>query len=185
VVNDVATERAPGFALLHLEGGRRWTLPGGELRAFARLENVLDQAYIGSVIVNDGNGRFYEPGPGRRGQRRPAMVVALKVVPAAGRHRAVQDVRRLPASGRHYPSVGGLGWHERRCRVAGREGLLQRLVLVVAGALLAFAALERAFLATRWRSPPSLRSCAACSASCFTGRWSLPSPSKNGAPVPR
>lgn len=66
VVNDVATERAPGFALLHLEGGRRWALPGGELRAFARMENVLDQAYIGSVIVNDGNGRFYEPGPGRR-----------------------------------------------------------------------------------------------------------------------
>ncbi|ELC7321307.1 TonB-dependent receptor [Stenotrophomonas maltophilia] len=66
VVNDVATERAPGFALLHLEAGRRWTLPGGELRAFARLENVLDQAYIGSVIVNDGNSRFYEPGPGRR-----------------------------------------------------------------------------------------------------------------------
>mgnify|MGYP006968057226 CR=1 FL=1 len=40
-------------------------LPGGELRAFARLENVLDQAYIGSVIVNDGNGRFFEPAPGR------------------------------------------------------------------------------------------------------------------------
>ncbi|HGM5038324.1 TPA: TonB-dependent receptor, partial [Stenotrophomonas maltophilia] len=66
VVNDLATERAPGYALLNLEAGRRWTLPGGELRAFARLDNVLDQAYIGSVIVNDGNGRFYEPGPGRR-----------------------------------------------------------------------------------------------------------------------
>ena len=62
----MATERAPGFALLHLEAGRRWALPGGELRAFARMENVLDHAYIGSVIVNDGNGRFYEPGPGRR-----------------------------------------------------------------------------------------------------------------------
>lgn len=66
VVNDLADERAPGYALLHLEGGRQWRLPGGELRAFARLENVLDQAYIGSVIVNDGNGRYYEPGPGRR-----------------------------------------------------------------------------------------------------------------------
>ncbi|MCW8344208.1 TonB-dependent receptor, partial [Stenotrophomonas sp. SG1] len=41
VVNDVATDRAPGYALLNLEAGLRWRLPGGELRAFARLENVL------------------------------------------------------------------------------------------------------------------------------------------------
>ena len=66
VVNDLATERAPGYTVLNLEAGRRWTLPGGDLRAFARLDNLLDQAYIGSVIVNDGNGRFYEPGPDRR-----------------------------------------------------------------------------------------------------------------------
>lgn len=66
VVNDLATERAAGYALLNLEAGRRWTLPGGALRAFARIDNVLDQRYIGSVIVNDGNGRFYEPGPDRR-----------------------------------------------------------------------------------------------------------------------
>ena len=35
------------------------------MRAFARIENVFDRAYIGSVIVNDGNGRYYEPGPDR------------------------------------------------------------------------------------------------------------------------
>jgi iron complex outermembrane receptor protein len=66
VVNDIATERAPGYALLNLEAGRRWTLQSGDLRAFARIDNVLDQRYIGSVIVNDGNGRFFEPGPDRR-----------------------------------------------------------------------------------------------------------------------
>lgn len=66
VVNDLASERAPGYALLHLEAGRRWTLAAGELRAFARIDNVLDQRYIGSVIVNDGNGRYFEPGPDRR-----------------------------------------------------------------------------------------------------------------------
>jgi len=66
VVNDIATERAPGYALLNLEAGRRWTLQPGDLRAFARIDNVLDQRYIGSVIVNDGNGRFFEPGPDRR-----------------------------------------------------------------------------------------------------------------------
>ncbi|MBM9913630.1 MULTISPECIES: TonB-dependent receptor family protein [Stenotrophomonas] len=66
VVNDIATERAPGYALLNLEAGRSWTLQSGDLRAFARIDNVLDQRYIGSVIVNDGNGRFFEPGPDRR-----------------------------------------------------------------------------------------------------------------------
>jgi iron complex outermembrane receptor protein len=35
------------------------------LRAFLRVDNVLDQRYIGSVIVNEGNGRFFEPAPGR------------------------------------------------------------------------------------------------------------------------
>jgi len=66
VVNDIATERAAGYALLNLEAGRRWALQAGDLRAFARIDNVLDQRYIGSVIVNDGNGRFFEPGPDRR-----------------------------------------------------------------------------------------------------------------------
>jgi len=36
------------------------------LRVFARIDNALDRSYVGSVIVNEGNGRFYEPGP-RRG----------------------------------------------------------------------------------------------------------------------
>ena len=28
-------------------------------------DNLLDRRYAGSVIVNEGNGRFYEPAPGR------------------------------------------------------------------------------------------------------------------------
>lgn len=66
VVNDRATERAAGYAAVNLEAGRVWQLPGGDLRAFARIDNALDQNYIGSVIVNGSNGRFYEPAPGRR-----------------------------------------------------------------------------------------------------------------------
>jgi len=66
VVNDLATEKAAGYALLNLEAARRWQLAQGTLRAFARLDNVLDQRYIGSVIVNDGNQRYFEPGPDRR-----------------------------------------------------------------------------------------------------------------------
>ncbi|HYE41433.1 MAG TPA: TonB-dependent receptor [Ramlibacter sp.] len=38
----------------------RWTF-----REFLRLDNIADRNYVGSVIVNDGNGRFFEPAPGR------------------------------------------------------------------------------------------------------------------------
>jgi iron complex outermembrane receptor protein len=30
-----------------------------------RVDNIADREYIGSVIVADGNRRFYEPAPGR------------------------------------------------------------------------------------------------------------------------
>ena len=64
-VNDTGSERAPGYAIAHLEAARTWRLRQGSLRAFARVDNLLDHAYIGSVIVNEGNGRYYEPAPGR------------------------------------------------------------------------------------------------------------------------
>lgn len=64
-VNDAGSESAPGHALLQLEAAHAWALRRGTLQAFARLDNALDRRYIGSVIVNEGNGRFYEPGPGR------------------------------------------------------------------------------------------------------------------------
>lgn len=65
-VDDLASERAAGYGLLHLEGGHRWQLAdGGALRMFARVDNLLDRDHVASVIVNDGNGRYYEPGGGR------------------------------------------------------------------------------------------------------------------------
>ena len=38
---------------------QRW----GRLSTFLRVENVLDEDHVGSVIVNERNGRYYEPGP--------------------------------------------------------------------------------------------------------------------------
>ncbi|HEY8355863.1 MAG TPA: TonB-dependent receptor [Ramlibacter sp.] len=38
----------------------RWTL-----REFVRVDNLADRRYVGSVIVNEGNGRYFEPAPGR------------------------------------------------------------------------------------------------------------------------
>ncbi|MNN57997.1 TonB dependent receptor [compost metagenome] len=64
-VSDLGDTRAPGYGLLNLEAAREWHSTGGPLRVFARVDNLLDQRYIGSVIVNDGNQRYYEPGPDR------------------------------------------------------------------------------------------------------------------------
>lgn len=62
---DLGDGRAPGYALLNLEAARQWRTANGPLRLFARVDNLLDRRYIGSVIVNDGNRRYYEPGRGR------------------------------------------------------------------------------------------------------------------------
>jgi iron complex outermembrane receptor protein len=35
------------------------------LELMLRAENLFDRQYVGSVIVNDGNGRFLEPGAPR------------------------------------------------------------------------------------------------------------------------
>ena len=65
MVNDAGTESAPGYGLLHVEASRRWPTAAGPVRVFARIDNLLDRAHVGSVIVNEGNGRFYEPGGDR------------------------------------------------------------------------------------------------------------------------
>ena len=64
-VNDTGSERAPGYGLLNLELVRDWAPGTGRLQGFARIDNALDRFHIGSVIVNEGNGRFYEPGADR------------------------------------------------------------------------------------------------------------------------
>jgi iron complex outermembrane recepter protein len=67
VANDTGTESAPGHGLVNLEAGHDLMLGRATVRAFARIENLLDKRYIGSVIVNDGNQRFYESGTERSG----------------------------------------------------------------------------------------------------------------------
>ena len=60
--NSSGTARAPGYALLNLALARDF---GEGRRAFARIGNLFDRRHVGSVIVNEGNGRYYEPAPGR------------------------------------------------------------------------------------------------------------------------
>ncbi|RYF27969.1 MAG: TonB-dependent receptor [Comamonadaceae bacterium] len=68
--NDGNTDAAPGFGVVGLRAGYRFggTVAEGAPRwqLWARLDNLLDKRYAGSLIVNDGNGRFFEPAAGRR-----------------------------------------------------------------------------------------------------------------------
>lgn len=65
VVDDVDSERAAGYGTLALSVTRTWAAARGTLEAWARIENVSDREYAGSVIVNEANGRYFEPVPGR------------------------------------------------------------------------------------------------------------------------
>jgi iron complex outermembrane recepter protein len=56
---------APAYALLGLNGGYTWDWPSWRLTSYFRLDNLLSRPYVGSVIINDANGRYYEPGPAR------------------------------------------------------------------------------------------------------------------------
>ena len=66
--NDTNTEFAGGYALAHLRWSTRFNLgPADALELLARVDNVFDRVYSGSVIVNDGNSRYYETGSPRAG----------------------------------------------------------------------------------------------------------------------
>jgi iron complex outermembrane recepter protein len=65
-VDDVNSDAAPGYAVLNLRAGQEFRVGATKLFAFARVDNLLDRSYAGSVIVNESNRRFFEPAAGRR-----------------------------------------------------------------------------------------------------------------------
>ena len=69
VANDVNTDLAPASTLVNLGLRLEQRLQGWTLREFVRIDNATNRRHVGSVIVNEGNGRFYE-----RGGRRAAFV---------------------------------------------------------------------------------------------------------------
>ncbi len=63
--DDGNTAAAPGYASFDLSAQQRWRWGAVEFSGFARANNLFDRGIIGSVIVNESNGRYYEPAPGR------------------------------------------------------------------------------------------------------------------------
>lgn len=64
-VNDLNSDAAPGYTVAAAQVGYLANLGGWELLGTGRVDNLAGRKYAGSVIVNEGNGRFFEPAPGR------------------------------------------------------------------------------------------------------------------------
>jgi iron complex outermembrane receptor protein len=56
---------APGYAILNARVQTHQQFGGWSVKEFARLNNLLDRTYVGSLIVGESNQRYYEPAPGR------------------------------------------------------------------------------------------------------------------------
>ncbi len=60
-VNERNTDAAPSYAVANVRAGFEQRVAAWTLREFARINNLADRNYVGSVIVGDTNGRFFEP----------------------------------------------------------------------------------------------------------------------------
>ncbi|XID74330.1 TonB-dependent receptor domain-containing protein [Alkanindiges sp. WGS2144] len=64
-VNDLNSDAAPAYSISSAFLGYVWQLPRFTIRGFGRVDNLFDKNYSGSVIVNEGNQRYFEPADGR------------------------------------------------------------------------------------------------------------------------
>ena len=60
-VNDANTDAAPSYTVTSANVGYAYTLRDWSFNTYARVDNLFNRNYVGSVIVNDGNGRYFEP----------------------------------------------------------------------------------------------------------------------------
>ncbi len=65
IANDVNTASVDGYATFNLKASHGWAVGSSRLTSYARIDNLTDQRYVGSVIVNQASSQFYEPAPGR------------------------------------------------------------------------------------------------------------------------
>lgn len=65
MANDENIAKAPSWTVVGLTTGYKWSYGRMDMDLFGRIDNLFDREYVGSVIVNESNGRYYEPAPGR------------------------------------------------------------------------------------------------------------------------
>jgi iron complex outermembrane recepter protein len=64
-VDDTNSDAAAGFVVAGVSGGYVWNVGAWQWSGLVRVDDITGRRYVGSVIVNEGNGRYFEPAPGR------------------------------------------------------------------------------------------------------------------------
>ena len=65
-VDDLNTDRTNSATVFHLRLGWAQRAGAWRFKEYVRVDNLADKAYVGSVIANESNRRFFEPAPGRQ-----------------------------------------------------------------------------------------------------------------------
>jgi iron complex outermembrane receptor protein len=65
-VDDTNSDRTDAATWVNLRVGFEQKIGPWTLRQQLRVDNIANKAYVGSVVANDGNQRFFEPAPGRQ-----------------------------------------------------------------------------------------------------------------------
>lgn len=64
-VDDKNSDAAPSYTVAGANVVYHWKMQDWAVNTFARVDNLFDKDYSGSVIVNESNSRFFEPAEGR------------------------------------------------------------------------------------------------------------------------
>ena len=64
-VNDMNGDAAESYTIASAYTGYTFRYTDWSLNGFTRIDNLFNKQYVGSVIVNEGNNRFFEPADGR------------------------------------------------------------------------------------------------------------------------
>ncbi|MFT4020915.1 MAG: TonB-dependent receptor, partial [Acinetobacter sp.] len=64
-VDDQNMDSAPSYTISSANLGYAWNFKDWSLKSYVRVDNLFDKSYVGSVIVNDSNSRYFEPADGR------------------------------------------------------------------------------------------------------------------------
>jgi iron complex outermembrane receptor protein len=60
--DDINAASVDGHSVFNLSASQRWAMDKTAVTLYARLNNVSDERFVGSVIVNQSSKQFYEPG---------------------------------------------------------------------------------------------------------------------------
>ena len=75
--NDTNTVAADGYTTVNTSVSQEWAIGAARLTGYGRIENLANRRYVGSLIVNQAAGQYFEPAPGRNWTLGVRLVVPL------------------------------------------------------------------------------------------------------------